>query len=182
VLYDATPFFPNGSPSALASQAAWESLPVTAALDLSLPLTMDTDTSGCVLSDHPGASLTVPFPSPPAAAAFSALGISLPALGQHYFSSSGVPTFDLGSTGLVLSSSLLDKIPAPSSASAGPDGQAAVAWLRLGSVAGGYSHGLSEVYRVNTVGGSSPKCTAAGTISVPYATFYWFYGHGVNKN
>jgi hypothetical protein len=102
----------------------------------------------------------------------------IPILGNHYFNAAGQPTFDLGSTGLIVAKKV-SGIPAPSTACAGPPGMqnyGAVDWLKLQDVGTGVSRGLCQVYRVETAGGKAPPtCSQAGPIEIPYATLYWFY-------
>ena len=102
---------------------------------------------------------------------------SIPIIGRHYFDATGVPTFDLGSTGL-LRGGVAASIPAPANASRGPDNQGvgAVTWLDLADVGG--SRGLSQGYRVETAGGRQPvSCSGQPEdIEVQYAAQYWFYG------
>lgn len=100
-------------------------------------------------------------------------------LGHHYFRADGTPTFDLNGsgTGDILYGKKLDDIKAPASANPGPQGTGAVDWLFLGDKGG--SVGVSQVYRIVTAGGAAPATCAAsavGTVSVPYAAEYWFYG------
>lgn len=107
------------------------------------------------------------------------LSSSLPKLGVHYFDAAGVPTFDLGTIGL-LKATKLKNIAAPEGASKGPEdqGYGAVDWLALTAKAGCGSRGLGEVYRVETAGGKPPP-TCEGqprVIEVQYAAQYWFYG------
>lgn len=99
-------------------------------------------------------------------------------LGHHYFDSDGVPVFDLVEAGLKAHVSRLDGVPAPASADKGPIGTGAVAWLQLGDSGKGKSVGLQQVYRVITSGGAAEACAVAGegVASVPYTTFYWFFG------
>lgn len=104
---------------------------------------------------------------------------SLPQIGVHYFDAAGVPTFDLGSIGL-LKSKKLKGIGAPEGASKGPEdqGNGAVDWLALLAKDGCGSRGLGEVYRVQTAGGKPPM-TCEGqpsVIEVQYAAQYWLYG------
>ena len=108
---------------------------------------------------------------------FAAIEVSqIPKLGKHYFDSKGVPTFDLGSNGLLKGKGLAG-IPAPADASAGPfdQGYGAVDWKTLTDA--GSSVGLKEVYRVETAGGKAPpSCTGVtAPIYIDYSALYWFY-------
>ena len=108
---------------------------------------------------------------------FAAIEASqIPKLGIHYFDSKGVPTFDLGSNGLLKSKGIAD-IPAPANASAGPfdQGYGAVDWKTLTDAGGSVK--LSEVYRVETAGGKSPPSCVGVTapIYIDYSALYWFY-------
>ncbi|KAK4692196.1 hypothetical protein P7C71_g4959, partial [Lecanoromycetidae sp. Uapishka_2] len=103
----------------------------------------------------------------------------LPVLGQHYFNGAGQPTFDLGSTGLLVAKKIGD-ILAPTGAPVGLDnngnpGFGAIDWLTLTDAGG--SQGLNEVYRVETGGGKPPStCDGyVGEIDIPYAATYWFF-------
>ncbi|OBT60901.1 hypothetical protein VE03_10814 [Pseudogymnoascus sp. 23342-1-I1] len=99
-------------------------------------------------------------------------------IGKHYFTSAGVPTFDLYARSKKLSSKLVAKVSAPANANVGPAGTGAVGWLKLDDAGG--SVGLKEVYRVYTAGGNPPaSCsghTAGAVFTVEYAAMYWFYG------
>ena len=108
---------------------------------------------------------------------FAAIEASqIPKIGIHYFDSKGVPTFDLGSNGLLKGKSLAG-IPAPADASAGPfdQGYGAVDWKTLTDAGG--SVGLKTVYRVETAGGKAPSSCAGVTapIYIDYSALYWFY-------
>lgn len=95
----------------------------------------------------------------------------LPVLGEHYFTSSGTPTFDLynGRGHPFLYGKKLGDIPAPSSSD--------VDWLYLVSNGSAANHIISTVYRIETAGGVQPdSCTGSGSITVPYAGQYWYYG------
>lgn len=101
--------------------------------------------------------------------------------GLHYFSDSGVPIFDLDLTKKAQYGYAMTKkdsaSPAPSDAPKGPNGEAAVPWLKLNTIDGSRG-GMRHVYRVNTVGGSPPKTCEGrqpGVFSVEYSTQYWFY-------
>ena len=94
------------------------------------------------------------------------------ALGEHYFSASLIPTFDLYKAvpRLIISASKASGVPAPDSAD--------LDWLLLtANPAAGPVQGLAEVYRIDTYTGKPPSsCRKEGrTISVPYAAQYWFY-------
>jgi hypothetical protein len=94
----------------------------------------------------------------------------LPTLGHHYFSASGVPTFNLESNGF-LSAKKVASVPAPSG-SINPS----VDWLFLQDDGRGVSKNLQAVYRVETAGGTAPAtCSSAGVIKMAYAAEYWFY-------
>ena len=108
---------------------------------------------------------------------FAAIEASkIPKLGKHYFDAKGVPTFDLGSNGLLKSKGVGD-VAAPANASAGPfdQGYGAVDWKSL-SDAGG-SVGLTAVYRVEVAGGKAPpSCVGVSApIYIDYSALYWFY-------
>ncbi|KAL2152726.1 hypothetical protein VTH82DRAFT_5910 [Thermothelomyces myriococcoides] len=107
-------------------------------------------------------------------------------LGHHYFDAEGVPVFDLsagagtgtGPTALRAAVAKTESVPAPESADRGIMNTGAVAWLRLDDNGLGYSQEVAVVYRVLTAGGGPQVCsvTGEGVHSVPYATYYWFYG------
>lgn len=105
--------------------------------------------------------------------------LNLPVLGNHYFDFNNTPTFDLTAHSKIIFAGKQASGTAPAGSSTGTANTAAVAWLYLKAKAGypsGLTVGLSEVYRVETAGGSSTLCTeASGVISVPYAAEYWFY-------
>ncbi|OOF99505.1 hypothetical protein ASPCADRAFT_126415 [Aspergillus carbonarius ITEM 5010] len=91
-------------------------------------------------------------------------------LGEHYFTASGVPFFDLRLGGND------DWVAAKKVASVGsPAASMDVPWLKLVGVEG---MGISEVYRVYTAGGMNPATCEGmkGEFSVDYAAEYWFYG------
>ncbi|KAL8642200.1 MAG: hypothetical protein Q9228_001076 [Teloschistes exilis] len=104
---------------------------------------------------------------------------AIPILGHHYFDAAGVPTFDLGATGL-LKAKKLANIAAPATACKGANGKGdgAVDWLALTDAPG--SVGLKEVYRVETAGGKAPASCGGGPadrhIEVQYSAQYWFFG------
>ncbi|KAL8951664.1 MAG: hypothetical protein Q9222_002392 [Ikaeria aurantiellina] len=103
---------------------------------------------------------------------------SIPILGKHFFDAAGVPTFDLGATGL-LKAKKVANIAAPATACKGANGKGdgAVDWLALTEAPG--SNKLKEVYRVETAGGKAPASCGGGAahnITVQYAAQYWFFG------
>ncbi|KAL3424312.1 malate dehydrogenase [Phlyctema vagabunda] len=100
-------------------------------------------------------------------------GDELAILGRHYFDIAGTPVFDLYTVDAVLKGKKTASIKAPATADLGPDNTGAVDWLQLQDKGG--SVGITEVYRVVTAGGNPLACTAAGVISIPYASQYWFY-------
>lgn len=104
---------------------------------------------------------------------------SYPIIGSHYFEADGTPTFDLITVREILFAKKIADVKAPANASKGSDGHGAVDWLTLGDK--GESVGLSQVYRVVTVGGSPPSTCMEGDvnaiISVQYAAEYWIYGY-----
>ena len=112
--------------------------------------------------------------------------VAMELLGHHYFTDPKSPTFNLdtanGNAGYVNVQSG-GKVPAPSGAPAGQNGQGdgAVPWLSLpqksGSQGAQGQQTFSEVYRVNTAGGQSPT-TCQGmpdAFEVQYSAEYWFY-------
>ncbi|KAE8357773.1 hypothetical protein BDV27DRAFT_164204 [Aspergillus caelatus] len=92
-------------------------------------------------------------------------------LGKHEFNAAGQPVFDLQLAGGS------DWMATKKNASSGApdDNTANVPWLKLTSVNG---TGITEVYRLHTVGGQPPtNCqNRKGTFQVEYAAEYWFYG------
>jgi len=126
---------------------------------------------------------TASFDTVPGVAVYTALPSSsnvsfmgLNVLGKHFFGADSTPTFDLTSVSKILYASKAGDIAAPSNASRGPADTGAVDWLKLTAKTGYASVGLTEVYRVETAGGSSINpCTTAGVESVQYAAQYWFY-------
>lgn len=101
-------------------------------------------------------------------------------LGKHYFAEingTGVPSFDIYDRAF-LSAVKAGDVHAPPNAYAGKDGVCAVDWLFLPSDGSSRTYGLSEVYRINTAGGTprSDACSKGNsTISIKYAAEYWFY-------
>jgi hypothetical protein len=99
-------------------------------------------------------------------------------LGHHYFDSDGVPVFVIPSADLTAAVKKIKGVPAPSDADKGVIGTGAVAWLQLDDNGTGNSKGVTSVFRVITAGGAPRACSVAGVgiQSVPYATYYWFFG------
>ncbi|KAF2861293.1 hypothetical protein K470DRAFT_256965 [Piedraia hortae CBS 480.64] len=96
--------------------------------------------------------------------------LSLRVLGEHYFDSAGVPTFDLykGQGHPLLHGKKTGESPAPSKED--------VHWLYLTCNGSTDDRVVSSVYRVETAGGVPPdSCSGDGSIVVPYAAEYWFY-------
>ncbi|GJC79837.1 hypothetical protein ColLi_02675 [Colletotrichum liriopes] len=159
-LYDAAPLYPNAGPGSLPSVDAFNALTTNVVWDSPLPLVSDG-------VSRFGASTSAPFPPPPTSIA------PLKQIGVHFFDDAGVPTFHVGED--LFKGGKLNGTKAPSSADVGPEKTGAVDWLLLGDK--GASKGVTAVYRVVTAGGVAHQCTVAGaTDSVPYATYYWFYG------
>ncbi|KAI0472158.1 hypothetical protein GGR56DRAFT_677997 [Xylariaceae sp. FL0804] len=124
---------------------------------------------------------TAPSGTPTTTPTTTGLGpTSLIVTGEHYFRNSTTPFFDLDlNAAYQLGQAPCAKaqsVDAPADAPAGPDGAAAVAWLRLTADAGATGD-IQEVYRVATAGGSAPD-TCAGmpaAFEVQYAAQYWFF-------
>ena len=172
ILYDATPFYP-GAANGVRTIAEFESLPRNGLFLNDLTINFDPVLGNRLLADHPGASQSSPFPPQPIAP-LTVGKLHIPFLGEHLFDSDGVPSFIIGDD--FFHGALDAKVPPPTGAAAGTDGQAAVAWLRLKARDDGLSKGINFVFRVTTVGGSPQTCETVGDNSVPYAAYYWFYG------
>jgi hypothetical protein len=86
--------------------------------------------------------------------------------------------FDLSAAGLKAVVKKVGNVSAPAKADKGIIGTGAVAWLKLDDNEAGQSQGLTSVYRVITAGGNPQACSVAGVgvQSVPYTTYYWFFG------
>lgn len=98
---------------------------------------------------------------------------TLPVSGKHYFTSEGVPFFDLRTPELDIGEAPCAKnssTPAPAQAALGQLGETAVPWLKLTTVDGATGN-IKEVYRVTTSGGSAPaSCgSMAATFEVEYS-------------
>ena len=168
VLYDATPLYPGTKNTGL-SQSLWDSTPSNVLRKTALPLNKLAGTTY-------GADAKKPFPAP---ADLKLQGLpNVKFLGHHFFDITGVPVFDLTAVGLKATVKKVGNISAPTTADQGILNTGAVAWLKLDDNATGNSKGLSTVYRVVTAGGNAQACSVAGVgvQSVPYTTYYWFFG------
>jgi hypothetical protein len=93
--------------------------------------------------------------------------------GQHFFTNTTTPFFNLDRPSLALGEApcaKLNSTAAPADAPKGPNGSAAVPWLKLQARAGATGN-LEEVYRLETAGGSAPA-TCGGmpaTFEVQYS-------------
>lgn len=107
--------------------------------------------------------------------------LGFPVLGKHFFNAALQPMFDLYAVKAQLLAKKAGDIPAPASASAGPDGAGAVDWLYLVDNSNGNGAtfgGINSVYRIETAGGKNPPTCANSPASfeVLYSAEYWFYG------
>ncbi|KAI7360641.1 hypothetical protein KC354_g8698 [Hortaea werneckii] len=97
----------------------------------------------------------------------------LPTLGEHFFTSDMVPTFDIfeAEPTRKLSAAKIQAVEAPVSD--------AVSWLYLVDCEDGTSDGLEAAYRVETAKGVAPSsCTSEETgsqVAIAYAAQYWLY-------
>lgn len=145
--------------------------------------------ASCTESNYPTLSsmmtnlvINYPLPSNPTAN-FQPPNILLS--GHHFFANT-TPVFDLDLTPQTQYGYAVAKkdasSPAPTNAPAGPNGEAAVAWLKLNTV-DGTKGGLRHVYRVNTVGGSPAKTCEGkdpGVFTVEYSAQYWFFAENTS--
>lgn len=166
VLYDVTSLYPGTRRTGI-SQRDWDSLPSKVLWNKPLPLNKLAGTKY-------GADPKKPFPDP-ADLRVHDIG-TLKFLGHHFFDSGSTPLFDLSTAGLKAVVGKDGQINAPPNADKGILGTGAVQWLLLGDR--GASQGVKAVYRVITVGGVAQACSVAGAgvQSVPYTTYYWFFG------
>ncbi|KAK9489505.1 hypothetical protein V1508DRAFT_50936 [Lipomyces doorenjongii] len=108
--------------------------------------------------------------------------VPLSAAGSHFFDSTGVPNFDLLSRGLSVKGITAETIPTttpPASLGLPRSPTNPMNWLHLTPRIVGLVVRLTDVYRVEVAGGSSPAtCTnvTAMTFQVQYAAIYAFYG------
>lgn len=136
-----------------------------------------------MLNAIPAAALAVPTPRGQSILFPGNLVLS----GHHYFPDVTTPTFNLhtkASNYGIYFAKRVANTTAPADAPKGPDGAAAVPWLKLAvetppeaTSAADTAGNVQEIYRVNTAGGSAPK-TCAGmpaSFQVEYSAEYWFY-------
>lgn len=178
-LYDLTPFYPNPEDANSLDQETFDRLTamVIESASENIPLNLIDSLPDRVPNSSPGADLSSPF-LPAAALPIPGMdGFELPHVGEHFFDDAGVPTFKL-EDGLSIKCAKLDGFNAPLSAAAGANGEAAVAWLRLGAKENTPgTEGLKFVYRVQTGAGSSHGCKEGGkSDSSFYTAAYWFFG------
>lgn len=96
-------------------------------------------------------------------------------IGHLSFSGPHTPIFDLSPKAYFIGI-LTASIPAPVGAAKGADGGAAVPWYQLMAQPGSY--GVSELYRIETAGGSAPA-TCEGQpalVQRQYSAETWMYG------
>ncbi|OJD34891.1 uncharacterized protein BKCO1_20000111 [Diplodia corticola] len=109
------------------------------------------------------------------------------AFGEHFFSSTLTPTWDLlpsaamypdEAASIVFQGKKEGSLDAPRDACPGLNGEGAVPWLYL-TKSSTTDDGIAAVYRVITAGGMQPDTCeglAGQEIEVKYAAEYWFYG------
>lgn len=119
--------------------------------------------------------------------------IQVPSLfqsGHHYFPDYTTPTFNLHTTNADYGIDFCKKAnatAAPAGASTSQDGSAAVPWLTLKaeqpplspySLSAADTNTVTEVYRINTAGGSAPATCVnhlGSNFTQEYAAEYWFW-------
>jgi hypothetical protein len=95
----------------------------------------------------------------------------LPTVGQHYFVDTTTPTFGINSVGITEC-----KKSGVSSAPTNSNGN--VPWLFLTAQSTGTTDQVTNVYRLETQGGSAPATCSGitpGVFTVPYTAQYWFF-------
>jgi hypothetical protein len=130
---------PSAPPTQVGALATLFDITPLASLPLLSPL----------LAALPALAVNLPLPQGPAAGSirYPGAGGYLVA-GTHYFAADGTPVFELDRAAggrEVLFAKRAAGVPAPKTASRGPSGSGAVAWLKLEDRGG--SVGLREVYR-----------------------------------
>ena len=128
------------------------------------------------------ASLAVPAPSKP-----NLFPANLALSGHHYFPDPTTPAFDFRtprSNYGVYYAKRVANTTAPADSQVGPDGAAAVPWLKLAvieappdAIPADVVGDVKEIYRVNTAGGTAPKSCEGrpASFQVEYSAEYWFY-------
>jgi hypothetical protein len=168
MLYDVTSFYPGTRNSGIRPDL-WDNLPANLLWSKPVPLNK-------LPGSEYGADPETPFPDP---TDLSVEGVpAAKFLGHHVFDINSIPVFDLSAAGLTAAVKKIDGKTAPKNADKGIIGTGAVAWLQLDDNGEGHSQGVSSVFRVITAGGAAEPCSVAGAgvQSVPYATYYWFFG------
>ncbi|KAH8652500.1 hypothetical protein BX600DRAFT_553870 [Xylariales sp. PMI_506] len=138
--------------------------------------------ASCVVSSYPDLAsmivkLALQFNLTEAEASLGPTNLAIS--GQHFFLNSTTPFFDMDRPTLDIGEAPCTKTnatAAPAGSPKGPDGSAAVPWLKLKTNVGATGD-LQEVYRIETAGGSAPA-TCAGmpaAFEVQYAAQYWFW-------
>lgn len=174
VFYDALPLFPGQSSHSLTA-AKFNDLTADVLAHGKIPFPLDNHNNRTDAA-HPGASLTNPFLPHDAPLYVPGVEKPLAVLGHHFFTNKGVPAFVLDNGNINLLAKKDESVNAPASASKGPDGTGAVAWLKL-SATPDATGPAKLVYRVVTAGGNSHGCAkGAGDDTTPYAAQYWFFG------
>jgi hypothetical protein len=182
-LYDVTALYP-GTPGTGLDGTTWENLSTTLLWGSDIPLNLvnssalepGSENSPNVMPESQYAANTSnPWIAP---ASVTVGNLTLQFLGRHYFDSTSTPTFNLSAAGLVANVNKTGTTNAPADANKGILDTGAVAWLQLQDSGRGISQGISEVYRVVTAGGNAEPCSTsgAGSGSVPYTAFYWYFG------
>jgi hypothetical protein len=194
-----------GTPGTGIPQAVWDNLTYYALWYTDLPLNLQdkaaaspgTPTKPNVLPESSYAAVVAnPWGTPegpanlPTAASGPSNGPAAPAgpaanqpvsvLGHHYFDAQGSPTFNLfGATPAgFFSAAKVSGVHAPPTADKGILDTSAVDWLALKDNGRGLSNGVVvSAYRVVTDAGGAQACSVsgAGSGSVPYSAYYWFF-------
>ncbi|KAL1650837.1 hypothetical protein SLS58_000956 [Diplodia intermedia] len=169
--------------------------PLALAMYGALPPSSSSSSSSSSASDHtwwdaviaqmPWESTTTSSSSSSSSSTSSSLsdtGLPSSAFGEHFFSSTLTPTWDLHvpAADVVFQGTKEGSAPAPADACPGLGGEGAVPWLYL-TKAATTDDGVAAVYRVVTAGGTAPPDACAGMeegseVEVKYAAEYWFYG------
>ncbi|KAL9107468.1 MAG: hypothetical protein Q9227_007665 [Pyrenula ochraceoflavens] len=134
-----------------------------------------------ILGMLPSLAINVPMPDPFSPQLSTLPPSSIELTGHHYFTNATTPIFNLDINpteqyGVAVAQKLLSSTAPLQPPNNGLQGESPVAWLYLGTLPG-TTGGLTQVYRLNTVGGSPPKTCAGmpGAFEVQYAAEYWFW-------